>query len=64
MDSNMVVDAALKRNVPSSDETSVGMNGYDKNAISQKWYIGDDKTIRSALNDYCLISKGILYKNQ
>jgi len=63
MDSKMVVDAAPTRNAASPDKTSVGMNDYDKSAISQKWYIADDKTIRSALNDYCLISKGIyIYK--
>ena len=33
---------------------------WDANGIgNQQWYIGGDGTIRSALNDFCLTSKGI-----
>ena len=43
----------------STDESGlVVMNDSIQNSKSQKWYIANDKTIRSALNNNCLVSNG------
>ena len=58
MSSGKVLDASRKNASPTG--TGVVMKDYDKNAITQKWYSEAGDVIRSAVNDYCLVSNGIL----
>lgn len=55
-------DTKLVLEVSSTSKTTgradVIINTSNEKAITQKWYIATDQTIRSAFNDNCLVSNG------